>query len=253
MSTYVESLYFLKPPTSMADTVPLLHSGLWYHRNGWLTNEEHRYHMCITIHWGSSCSTCRCVIFFFFKAIASSIPISCHWLRYHKNPEYVGKMQVFNECIQRPWSGWKVDELNETRWSFQLSKPIFTVCFVTSVVKSDHPKCRKPFSFQKEPSQTCGSQGKPSNRQIFSKTMLPETNSSRLKMDDWKLLSFWGPAHFQVLSLLVSADCNAPEVVTLTLFFGPTHSLRVGLTLNRDIQGSLNATHFGSGGYTLVN
>ena len=136
------------------------------------------------------------VCVFFFKAIASSIPISCHWLRYHKNPEYVGKMQVFNECIQRPWSGWKVDELNETRWSFQLSKPIFTVCFVTSVVKSDHPKCRKPFSFQKEPSQTCGSQGKPSNRQIFSKTMLPEINSSRLKMDDWKTTFLLGPGPF---------------------------------------------------------
>ena len=79
MSTYVESLYFLKPPTSMADTVPLLHSGLWYHRNGWLTNEEHRYHRCITIHWDSSCSTCRCVIFF-LKAIASSIPFNSHFL-----------------------------------------------------------------------------------------------------------------------------------------------------------------------------
>ena len=138
----------------------------WSHQLPWLT----RCHCSIqafgiigTVGWLMKNTAITCVSqfievaaaqlvdvwFLFFKAIASSIPISCHWLRYHKNPEYVGKMQVFNECIQRPWSGWKVDELNETRWSFQLSKPIFTVCFVTSVVKSDHPKCRKPFSFQK--------------------------------------------------------------------------------------------------------
>ena len=39
---------------------------------------------------------------------------------------------------------------------------------------------------------------------ILDKVTLPETNSSPLKIGGWKTgPSFWGPAHFQVLLLLV--------------------------------------------------
>ena len=42
---------------------------------------------------------------------------------------------------------------------------------------------------------------------------LPETNKSQLKMDGWKtILSFWVPAYFQGLSLLVSGKVT-PVVI----------------------------------------
>ena len=38
---------------------------------------------------------------------------------------------------------------------------------------------------------------------------LPETNSSHLKMDGWNtIVSFWGPAYFQVRLLLVSGSVS---------------------------------------------
>ena len=47
-----------------------------------------------------------------------------------------------------------------------------------------------------------------------SRTTTPETNSSPLKMDGWKMiLSFWGPAYFQVLLLLVSGKLNKHKVI----------------------------------------
>ena len=38
---------------------------------------------------------------------------------------------------------------------------------------------------------------------------IPETNSSPLKMDGWKMQpSFWGPAYFQGAKMLVSGEGN---------------------------------------------
>ena len=50
---------------------------------------------------------------------------------------------------------------------------------------------------------------------VDSNGTLPETNSSHLKIDGWKTsLSFWGPAHFQVLCLLVSGRPNVAINIT---------------------------------------
>ena len=56
---------------------------------------------------------------------------------------------------------------------------------------------------------------------IFLFIALPETNSSHLKMDGWKtILSFWGPAYFQVQTF--SFRGVYPLSVLFWAFFGCT-------------------------------